>query len=163
VSWTARKVLRRAVVAGLLLSFVTPVSAGTYRYITQTEDDAVFLDEESIHQSSNSISYWIIQAAPVPTEKYSYFLMRQTIRCAERRIRPTDMSVYNAAGARIASDAAGGDEGNIEPGTIDHILYMALCRNGLDTHPLLTASSPFELVTQWRAEMRSDGGISQLD
>lgn len=154
MSRTASRTFAWAVIGTSILLSAAPVAAGSYRYITRTGNDAVFLDEQSINRSSTSVAYWIIQAAEVPTAKYSYYLMRQTIDCARQRTRPTDMSVYNVAGNRIASDSTGGDEGNIEPGTIDHTLYMAVCRDSIDEHPLLDAASPFELVAHWRREIR---------
>lgn len=140
----------------LLLAVLVPIPAwaDAYRYVARVDDDAVFIDQQSIAKHGSIVSYWIVQISGRPNQAYGHYLMRQTINCATRRMRPTDMSVYDVHGVATADDSKGSEEAFIEPGTVEQALFNDLCLGKYNGPGSLEAATPFALAQDWREGAR---------
>lgn len=139
--------------AGLSLS--TSAAADPYVYLARDgEDAAIFLAADTIAGSTDVRTVWLVNVngdyLQGRRSATAYYLLQLSIRCQTQRYRPTAMSIYGADGSLLTSDRAGGEEGPIEPGTIEQTAFEIACLGRLEDRPVVDAETPLELAEEFR-------------
>ncbi len=150
--------LTAVVSIGILAVYSPSAHADSYRYLSKDEGgSATFINLTTINRIGKSVSVWLLTitggylrgGSPKP----AYYLMQQSLNCTKQRIRPAAMSTYTETGTRIASDDVGGEEGVIEPGTIDQDILKIACLKKVSMTRSFEADSPHTLAKEFRADV----------
>lgn len=133
-------------------------SADTYRYLSKDDEgSATFIDETTLNRNGDIASVWLLTLAGKylagGSPKPAYYLLQQSLNCRTQRIRPSAMSTYDERGVRLASDDAGGEEGSIEPGTIEQDVFKIACLRQKTAAGRFQAESPHRLAREFRADL----------
>ena len=138
------------------LTAASPASADSFQFLSKDDKGgAVFLDLDTVTREAAKVRAWLVVVngqylAGKPTNS-AYHTIQYEIGCDNHRNRPTAMSVYGVEGELLIADTVGGEEGEIELGTIEQIVFQLLCRGPEGQPKLVKADSPLSLAQGFRA------------
>jgi hypothetical protein len=142
-------------IAAAGFSISSSTAADPYVYLAREADDsAVFLAADTIAGSNDIRTVWLVNIngdyLHGRTSEFAYYLLQLSIHCQTQRYRPSAMSIYSSNGSLLTSDRAGGEEGPIEPGTIEQSAFEIACLQRNQDRPIVDAETPLQLAELFR-------------